>query len=528
MAATSRIPGAPIEIVLLDASDARPVRVMQGQRVVVGRGSDCGVWVNDGSVSRQHAAIEVRPDGAFVEDLRSRHGTRVNGVPVRIGRPERIRPGDVVHFGPSGARIDAPRERVAMQTVAGEAESVRTFRVGSSGGAEHAMRVLMDVVRRIPSDGDEESAGRMLLDRLVAVTNLERGLFVRVHGGGGAAEVVATHGSRGGSVSRSVLAAAEDPQQVAHLSQTADLLAAESIAGSGVREVLCARIPVEGEERTYLYLDTRKATGVVDAAMAEFVGAAARISGLVFESFARRRLEDLRLDVERARLVQQRLLPSESGGAGEIRWSLRSKPGALLAGDFAGVAQRPDGSVLVWVGDVVGKGPAAAMLMASAQAWLYASAARADGVSAIVASLNEFLFSRSESSEFATLLVAEVKSGGRIVACDAGHALAFVVRGTSAERIPLEGGAAAGLIPGEEYGTTEFELGAGDRLVLLTDGVHEQRSESNEQFGFERIETSLARSGDPASDVESIVAELAAFAKTGFDDDVTILSLERR
>lgn len=506
----------------------KPVRVMPGTRAVVGRGNDCDVWINNGSVSRQHAVIALEAGGAFVEDLGSRHGTRVNGAPVRIGKPVRVRAGDVVHFGPAGVRIGYAHERVAMQTVDGEADAVRTFRVGAKGGAEHAMRVLIDVVRAIPSDGDEESAGQMLLDRLVAVTNLERGLFVRVRSERGEAEVVASSGVRGGGVSRTVLAAAEDVQQVAHLSQAADLFAAESIAGSGVREVVCARIPVEGDERMYLYLDTRKATGVVDVAMAEFVGAAARISGLVFESFARRRLEDLRHDVARARLVQQRLLPADSGDLGPVRWTLRSQPGALLAGDFAGVVGRPDGSVLVWVGDVVGKGPAAAMLMASAQAWLFASAARADDVGSIVSSLNEFLCARSETSEFATLLVAEVRPDGSVSACDAGHALAFVVRGASAERVAIDGGLAAGVLAGESYGTTEFALAPRERLVLVTDGVHEQRSSSNEQFGLERVAAALARSGEPSTDVDTLVGELHAFAEDTFDDDVTILSIERK
>ena len=503
------------------------MRLEPGVRLVVGRGTDCGLRINDGSVSRQHAALEVRADAILLEDLGSRHGTRLNGAPVRAGRPVRVEPGDVIHFGPAGVRVESERERLAVRIDATESGRVRTFRVGSKGGAEHAMRVLIDVVRTLPSDGDVESAGRMLLERLVSATGLERALFVRASSEGGAAEVVAASGARGASVSRSVLAAAEDPQQVAHLSQAADLLAAESIAGSGVHEVLCARLPLEDDERLYLYLDTRRASGALDPAMAEFVGAAARISGLVFESFARRRLEDLRRDVERARLVQQRLLPGASGESGPVRWSLRSQPGALLAGDFAGVAVRPGGGVLVWVGDVVGKGPAAAMLMAGAQAWLCSAAARADAVGDVVASLNEFLCARSEASEFATLLVADVGPSGRVVACDAGHSLAFVVSATGARRIAVDGGLAAGVLPGERYGSTEFDLAAGERLVLLTDGVHEQRGAANEPFGLDRIAEILSRSGGGEADVESLVSELSRFAGASFDDDVTVLSLER-
>ncbi len=525
---TSRRPDSPLELVVIDLPEMKPVRLASGIRLVVGRGTESEIWINNASVSRQHAAITMRTDGAYVEDLGSRHGTRVNGVPVRAGKPQRFGAGDLLHFGPSAIRVGYAVERIATSTTAGDAQAVRTIAFGARGGAEQAMRVLMEVVRKIPLDGDEESAGTMLLERLVAVTNLERAIIVRLRAGSNDAEIVASAGVRGGPVSRTVLAAAEDASKVAHLSQISDIRQAESIAGSGVREIVCARLAMEDEARTYLYLDSRRPMSSVDSGMADFIGAAARICGLVFESFQRRRLEELRLDVARARVVQQRLLPADHGEAGPLKFRLLSQPGALLAGDFAGVTERPSGSALLWVGDVVGKGPAAAMLMASAQAWLYASAGREQSVAEIVASLNEFLCSRSEVTEFATLFVAEIDSQGMVTACDAGHGFAFIVSDGGATRIEIEAGLAAGVMSGEQYTATSFPLALGDRLVIVTDGVHEQPSVANERFGLGRVTDALARSRAHGSDIDTIVTELSSFSGQGFEDDVTILSIERK
>ena len=447
--------------------------------------------------------LSLGADGATIEDLGSRHGTRVNEVPAREKKPVRVRAGDVLHFGPTSVRVGHHVERIATQLDPSEADDVRTIVFGARGGAEHAMRVLIDVVRTIPLDGDEVSAGQMILERLIAATRLERGLIVRVMDATTDAEIIASAGVRGGSVSRTVLAAAEDLSRVAHLSQEIDIRAAESIAGSGVREVVCARLNTDGAERVYLYLDSRQATSSVDSGMAEFVGAAARITGLVFESFQRRRLEELRQDIARARLVQERLLPLGVGENGAVRWCLKSVPGAMLAGDFA------------------------AMLMATAQAWLYGAGIHLDPLDVITSRLNEFIFERSEASEFATLFLAVIHTDGRTEVCDAGHGIAFCVSHGAVQRLEVEGGPPLGLVSGTDYSTSIIELPHASRLVLVTDGVHEQRSSQNEQFGFDRMTKLLSSSTTCESDIEPLIRELTAFAGTHFDDDVTILSIQR-
>lgn len=522
--------GVPLEVVNDSRPEAAPTVLRPGARLVIGRLAECDISVDDPAVSRQHAAISVGESGVVtIEDLGSRHGTRVNGQFARSGRPMELAEGDVVQLGPRMLRIRGVTARVRAEAGADTAEAVRTIAVGSQGGAEHALRVLIDVVRGIPANGNAESAGRMLLEKLLSVTRLERALLVRFDPMRADADIIASAGPEGRAVSRTVLASAFDPLRVAHLSQSAvDIQSAASIAGTGVREVLCARVVVEGDEQLYLYLDSAGARASVDAAMAEFVGAAARICGLVIESFARRRLEALRLDVERARLVQRRLLAHDSGSIEGYAWHLESLPGMLLAGDFAGIARRPNGSVLAWIGDVSGKGAAAAMLMATAQSWMYSAATRIDPLDHTVRALSEFLYEKSEPSEFATMFVAILEANGSVTLCDAGHGIAYLVAAGGASRIDAEGGVPVGATPDAEYATSTITLAPGARLVMATDGVYEQRSASGDAFGLDRIAETLAGSSGTKDDVAHIVDALRAHAGDSFDDDVTVLSIERR
>ena len=74
------------------------------EAITIGRRSDCDVVIEDATVSRHHARLRRRPSGTWlVEDLHSKNGTAVNGVP--IAGPTRIEAGDVLGFGARAMRF---------------------------------------------------------------------------------------------------------------------------------------------------------------------------------------------------------------------------------------------------------------------------------------------------------------------------------------------------------------------------------------------------------------------------------------
>ncbi len=517
--------------------DRPPVQLSRGDVLRIGRAHECEISVADPSLSRIHAVVRFDESGATIEDHDSRHGTRVNGQRCAPRLPVRIDDGFHITCGPIQIRVERAYARLATELGHEVSERVRTVELGEEGVAEQMLRVLFDVVRSISSEMTEEAAGVLLLTRLIGVLGLDRGLIVRRLGTAAEVQVIARVGSEAGALSRNLLAAAEQPNRVAQLSQTEDLRYAESVIGSGTREVLCARLQVRGDENLYIYLDSRQPASAVGANMAEFVGVAARVCSLVFDGIARRRLEEVRLDYARAAAVQQRLLPARQGEAGSVAWALESLPaappdeadiGSNVSGDIVGIAARPDGSVLAWVGDVSGHGPGAALLMSAAQAWLHAAAGRVEEPAITVAALNGFLYQHTEAHDFASLLVVAFERDGTVVLCDAGHGQAFRVHESGVEMIKFhahEGGAVVGAFPDGLYASKSIPMRVGDRLVITTDGVHESRSLEGEEFGVDRIAAALADSTGAQSDVRTLLEVLRGFNGGVLRDDLTILSI---
>ena len=534
-------PQSPLELGFPDDMGVPPLRIARGERLVVGRAAECGVALDNQSVSREHAVLEYGDGGLTVQDRASKHGTRVNGVRLIAGIPAPIGEGDAVHFGPVRMRVDRVYARLRTDLAMAGSDPVRTVLLEEKRGTPQLVRTLRELMRVQAAEGGREEMAQALLRQVVGAAGLERGLLVRGDGAGadGRVSIVAHVGADIGGISRTVLQAARDPAHVAHLSQHQQIRLAESIIGSGVTEMVCARVPVRSGEELFLYCDSRHKSGLVGDEIAQFVGVAAAVCGLVLDSIEYRKLGELRSHFERAATVQRNLLPPRTGTVGTIAWALESVPaappseaslGASVSGDIVGVAARPDGSTLVWIGDVCGHGIGAALLMSAAQAWLHAAAGRVEDPAVTLAALNEFLYEHSEPCDFASLLVAAVGADGTVEICDAGHGHVFRVGAGGAEYVELpteSGGFVVGAMPDSGYSSMRLQLAAGERLVLVTDGVRESKSAAGEEFGVARVLEALRGEGGVGDDVARLHDSVHRFAAGVREDDLTILSVGR-
>jgi len=210
-----------------------------------------------------------------------------------------------------------------------------------------------------------------------------------------------------------------------------------------------------------------------------------------------------RRELEMARDVQRRLLPpSELAGAG---WQVAARclPARVVAGDFYDVLRRPDGSVDVVVADVAGKGFAASLIMASVKAMLPFVTAEG-GVAESLADLNRRLSAELGRGEFVALTLARFHPAqGRLELANAGAPDPYLLRpgappqplSVPGPRLPL------GVRAEVAYASRAAELGAGDSLLLLTDGLPEARDPAGDPLGYEALEAMLA--GEPAADSPS-------------------------
>lgn len=216
-------------------------------------------------------------------------------------------------------------------------------------------------------------------------------------------------------------------------------------------------------------------------------------------------------EMQAARQIQQLLVPASL--ATTSGWSVDTAflPAREVGGDFYRCRVLPSGQERVLIGDVSGKGAAAAM---TAAMLLGAAEGREnDSPAQLLAHLNKVL-EASGIGGFATCLCAHLDPDGHVTVANAGH-LAPYIGGREAELPPA---LPLGIARDASYDETRFTLNAGERLTFLSDGVVEARNAQGELFGFERTSEI---SSQPA---QSIADAAQAF---GQEDDITVLTLTR-
>ncbi len=220
---------------------------------------------------------------------------------------------------------------------------------------------------------------------------------------------------------------------------------------------------------------------------------------------------DYRAELASAREVQRRLVPATVPAIEGYRIGTAYLPAAEVGGDFYQVLEQRDGSALILVGDVSGKGLKAAMngVLAIGVARALASEQLSPGM--LLTRLNAEL-KGSQDGGFITCLCARIAADGSVVIANAGH-LAPYRNGCEVE---VDSGLPLGLATGFVYSENILKLGAGESLLLLSDGVVEARNSKGELFGFDRTRAISRESAQH-------IAETAR--QFGQEDDITVLSL---
>jgi serine phosphatase RsbU (regulator of sigma subunit) len=236
-------------------------------------------------------------------------------------------------------------------------------------------------------------------------------------------------------------------------------------------------------------------------------------------------------ELELARAIQTRLLPPGLVETSGFVMAARNLPARVVAGDFYDVVPLDDGSVVVVVADVAGKGLGASLIMASVKAVL-PFVARESAVRAMTM-LNEKLVADLGRREFVALAYARLRASDgstELELLNAGFPDPYVVgphgvRALSAPgiRLPL------GVKRDVQYEPLTARLETGERLVFVSDGIPEAPS-AGEPLGYERLAAILAAM-DPTLHAEpwldDFLSHVRAEVDEGLDDDWTAVAVER-
>ncbi len=343
---------------------------------------------------------------------------------------------------------------------------------------------------------------------------------------------ILTRAFAGGTISLDDLDADERSTVTADLK--AQGLASMAAAGLMFRgEALGALAIYTREERTL----TRGEMGLLESIAQQLAAAVASRRLLDVERESQRVAAQLKLAAD----VQRRMLPDKAPSIPGIDVAARYTPCFSLGGDFYDLFEL-GGHLGVAVGDVVGKGIPAAMLMAHVRASLRAHANDLYDLDEVISLTNKAVCRDTMINEFATLFYGVIDPRTlRMTYCNAGHEPPLVVTRpvdgsppTLANISELStGGMVVGVDPGQRYQCGVFDLQPGDVVLAYTDGLADAMNFDNERFGKPRIRRALLDAVVMEQDVSAkhiahhVHWEMRRFAGLNIrTDDTTIVAMK--
>ena len=558
----------------ITAADGRTFqRALDKDIITVGRSSKNDVNLSfDLSLSRFHAEIIRQGDRFLVRDVGSRNGTSVNGrqveQPIELQIGDKITLGETtITFGdekPPQVVLDdtpvsketttyaIPVEEIITKSQPGAAfvadgASIPRDAAMTLGAAPIADGRMMTIVNRATMElinhRPYEELLSVIMDLVFEAIPAERGFLMLLEGEEKrmvSKTVRDLTKSSGGAISLSRSIAnmvIQNRQAVLTQDAQADerFRMRESVVLQGIRSAMCAPLYDNREVIGLIYVDTRNQGVSFRPQDLWLLTNLANIAALKIYNARleeKSRLKELMdREIEQAAEIQNRLLPEAAPSIPGYEVTGHVTPARTVGGDYYDFVALGTGSTAIVIGDVSGKGMAAALLMASVQAVFRTLADTEAEPADLVTSLNKHLLRNTNPNKFVTFFYGDLeRSSGTLRYVNAGHNPPYLVRASGEVEILPAGGCALGVFAEAKYEDGRIVMEPGDLLVLYTDGVTESQDKDEEMFGEERLMAVLvANRGASAKAIEQAVnGELAAFA-AGADqyDDATLVILKR-
>jgi sigma-B regulation protein RsbU (phosphoserine phosphatase) len=250
---------------------------------------------------------------------------------------------------------------------------------------------------------------------------------------------------------------------------------------------------------------------------------------------ARRREQRLKANRDRELLaaeeIQQNLLPRQMPSIEGCELAVAWRPADVVSGDYFDVIQFDETRVGLCVGDVMGKGMPAALVMSNVQALVKTFAGGAGAAlppKRLCEQVNRAVCGNLPEGRFVTFFYGLLETRRRrFLYANAGHNPPLLIRRDGRATRLTEGGTVLGLFPESGYAQGEVRVAPGDRLIFFTDGVTEVANPAGELFGEERLLRLVVehRARGASELCELILSAVADFSGGSFQDDVTLVAL---
>lgn len=529
-------------------------RILTTGPVVIGRSTRAGVPVADLMLSREHARLDFENDEWWAQDLGSHNGTFLNGE--RVTRRVQLRDGDVLSLGGSRVAIS----HVASGEVPGRGDGVHSIfrpaaellddrRTGSQITDKEELRRHVERLRLI--NEVHQALSRPITQAELLELILDRA-FVHLRPEEGAIYMRCADGGFTRVASRSAHGTGHTPFHSTHLiREVADkgmaalvldvaaderFAGAASILGAGMRSLVAAPLLDPEGSLGMLVLGSAVRTRCFSPEDMELLvslasAAALRIRNLALAAEAAER-QLLAAEMALARRIQEALLPAQLPEVAGWELFASNRASRVVSGDlYTAVLRGEPAELALMIVDVAGKGVAASLLTASLEALCAGAIEAGFAPHDAFDRVSSRLYTRTPPEKYATAFLGTLDpASGRLRYANAGHLPGLVLSRDGEPRWLARTGLPLGLLPGSSYAPAETELGAGDLLVLYTDGYTEAENLQAEEFGQDRLLAACAglRSSPLPAFAAALDAALDTFTgDTALSDDRTLLLLRR-
>jgi serine phosphatase RsbU (regulator of sigma subunit) len=549
-------------------------------RITIGRSARNDLCIPDPFASRVHAEVRREGDEYLLQDLGSANGTLYNGATVQgvipltgggriqIGETEIIFD-DGTYNSSMGATMitdnseaSLPEATIALasgdRTTSGLLEAIEGARtkpevIASSSANNTAAKPARqgDLLALISKVGITLLSSATLNETLEQIVSLvfeavpaDRCLIMmRDEAAEDLRVAVARLRDRVGEVgeirvSRNVLdeVVIRGKSVLTSDAQHDPRFASGTVVLQGVRSVLAVPLGVAEKVFGIIYADSPIAEGRFTEDHLKVLTTLASVAAIRVENakLVEERLERERLERELALAseIQQRFQPTAPPVVSGYELQGISFPCYEIGGDYYDFIEREDGRLVIALGDVSGKGTAAALLMSSLHAAVHAQSGSHDSLVGTISAVNRYLSDNIPNNRFVTLFYAELDpESGTLAFLNAGHNPPLIVHSAGTVEQLASGGLPLGIKRDADYREGRTQMQHGDVLVIYSDGVTEACSPTGEEFGPTRLYEVVSRNieASAAGIRDRIESSLTKFSQgTSAADDITLVIVKRQ
>ena len=549
------------QLLVKNADDSKEKYPITRLRTTIGRSARSDICIPDAFASRLHAEVRQEGEGFWLQDLGSANGTRYNGIAV--SNPVPILSGGEIQIGETTIVFQDEKKEVQKNAtlIADNTQALDPSTTISFTRAKHATSEILDSqfssrnellgliskvgVALLSSSGLDETLNQVASLVFEAVP-ADRVVIMLQDESEADGMKIAVARERGKDdqpdevrISRTVM---EEVMGNGKSVLTVDAqhdpkFASQTMALLGVTSVMAVPLSVnESDVFGIIYADSPTHEAQFTEEHLNILTTLASVASIRVENatLADERLERMRMEreLELATEIQQRFQPSAPPVMEDYELQGISFACYEIGGDYYDFIPRHNGKMLIALGDVSGKGTAAALLMSSLHAAIHAQTAAKSSLEVMVKSVNEYLSFNTPSNRFITFFVAELDpSNGEVNYINAGHNPPLVARNNGLIEELDSGGFPLGIMPMADFELGKIQLQTGEGLIVFSDGVNEAENIEGEEYGMERfkevVKNNIARSSAGLRD--KIESSVSAFTKTApANDDITLVIVKRK